>query len=748
MRKTLSLLLSICIILGSGISTKSYANTNGVQAAWLTTAWSLDWPKAKNNPTAQKNELIEILDILKDTGINTVMFQVRPYGDAMYKSNINPWSKELTGTQGKDPGYDPLEFIVQEAHTRGMKVHAWLNPYRVISSGTDINVLSSNHPARKNPSLLIENNGGMYYNPDLQEVKDHISDTVGEIVSNYDIDGIVFDDYFYPTDYPLPQGEGKDGVVANARREHINQMILKVKNTIKSIKPEVKFGVSPRGVWKNKVNDPDTPKYSYQTLGPAPSFMNQNTKYYSYDGNYFYTDINQLISDAKLDNHNNAINSNNPYYNYYQYLPGRSKTSYTSDDINRYFEQYTPSDSLLRNTGSYFIKAQNEYGTNAALLVGIAMNESDRGTSNLAKTKFNVFGTNAKDGYVQGADKFSSIEECIMRVSNYSFSNGYFNPKSWKYNSSSLGNKSLGANVRYASDPFWSEKAISRMYQLDKFLGGDTGLKDYNRYLLGMYTNETSVKNTLNKELYSILPQNTRTKNTCKGQVGDTTIVLNEKDSNNYNIRPDRIVPITETNINGDGTYLWDRDGVINKTNIKIINEKSNPNTDFTTHWAKSYIIDGMNKGWVDTANVFKPENFITRAEFIKIVNRAFNITQIGEESFRDVNPGDWFYDEVRIAINAGYINGRGNGIFAPYDPITRQEAAKIIGYITNKIDYNFTYLSAFNDGNTVLDWAKPYVEGVLKAGYMNGYAEDNTFKPSDNIKRAEAVTILSRTKM
>lgn len=491
-----------------------------------------------------------------------------------------------------------------------------------------------------------------------------------------------------------------------------------------------------------------TPKYSYQTLGPAPSFMNQNTKYYSYDGNYFYTDINQLISDAKLDNHNNAINSNNPYYNYYQYLPGRSKTSYTSDDINRYFEQYTPSDSLLRNTGNYFIKAQNEYGTNAALLVGIAMNESDRGTSNLAKTKFNVFGTNAKDGYVENADKFSSIEECIIRVSNYSFSNGYFNPKSWKYNSSSLGNKSLGANVRYASDPFWSEKAISRMYQLDKYLGGDTGLKDYNRYLLGMYTNETSIKNTSNKELYSILPQNTRTKNTCKGQVGDTTIVLNEKDSNNYNIRPDRIVPITETNINGDGTYLWDREGIVNKTNIKIINEKSDPNTDFINHWAKSYIIDGMNKGWVDTTNVFKPENFITRAEFIKIVNRAFNITQVGEESFSDVNPGDWFYDEVRIATNAGYINGRGNGIFAPYDPITRQEAAKIIGYITNKIDYNFTYLSAFDDGYSVLDWAKPYVEGILKAGYMNGYAEDNTFKPSDNIKRSEAVTILSRAKL
>lgn len=488
-----------------------------------------------------------------------------------------------------------------------------------------------------------------------------------------------------------------------------------------------------------------TPKYSYQTLGPAPSFMNQNTKYYSYDGNYFYTDINKLISDAKLDNHNNAINSNNPYYNYYQYLPGRSKTSYTAGDINRYFEKYTPNDSLLRNTGSYFIKAQNEYGTNAALLVGIAMNESDRGTSNLAKTKFNIFGENAKDGYVNGANKFSSIEECIIRVSNQSFSNGYFNPKSWKYNSSSLGNKSLGANVRYASDPFWSEKAISRMYQLDKFLGGDTGLKDYNRYLLGMYTNETSIKNTSNKELYSILPQNTRTKNTCKGQVGDTTIILNEKDINNYSIRPDRIVPMTETNINGDGTYLWDRDGIVSKNNVKLINEVTNPNTDFSVHWAKSFIIDGMNKGWIDTTNVFNPENFINRAEFIKIVNRAFNITQIGKENFSDVNPGDWFYDEVRIATNAGYINGRGNGIFAPYDPITRQEAAKIIGYITNKIDYKFTYLSTFNDGNLVQDWAKPYVEGVLKAGYMNGYVEDNTLKPSNNIRRAEAITILSR---
>ena len=205
---------------------------------------------------------------------------------------------------------------------------------------------------------------------------------------------------------------------------------------------------------------------------------------------------------------------------------------------------------------------------------------------------------------------------------------------------------------------------------------------------------------------------------------------------------------MTETNINGDGTYLWDREGIVSKNNVKLINEVANPNTDFSGHWAKSYIIDGMNKGWIDTTNTFNPEKFITRAEFVKIVNRAFNFTESKDETFKDVNPNDWFYDEIRIAVKVGYINGRDKDTFAPNDSITRQEAAKIIGYITNKIDYNYTNISSFNDGSSVAQWAKPYVEGVLKAGYMNGYRSDNTFKPSDNIKRAEAVTILSRAKI
>ena len=254
MKKLISIALA-CTLIFLGISTTSYAAPNKMNAAWITTVYNSDWPSKKNNITSQKQEMIKILDNLKDTGIDTVMFQARTKSDALYKSNINPWSDVLTGTQGKDPGYDPLGFVIDEAHKRGMKVHAWLNPYRVTTSGTDLNVLSNNNPAKQHPEWTFTHDNRIYFNPELPEVKKLINDTVAEIVTNYNIDGIHFDDYFYPANYPLPQGESRDGQVANARRNHINEMILGVKNTIKSIKPQVQFGVSPSGIWKNSSSD-------------------------------------------------------------------------------------------------------------------------------------------------------------------------------------------------------------------------------------------------------------------------------------------------------------------------------------------------------------------------------------------------------------------------------------------------------------------------------------------------------------
>ena len=230
------------------------------RAAWLTTAWSLDWPQTATGATAQKALLISQLDKLKALNINVVLFQVRTSSDAFYTSTLVPWSHYLTGTQGVNPGYDPLLEAINAAHERGMELHAWLNPYRV---GSDNQFFAANHPVHVHPDWYVVFNGVRYWNPGLPQVREHISDIVREIVENYDVDGIHFDDYFYPSgakstsnpyvfDDRLAYEQYGNGVnIHTWREENVNQMVLSVKNTIKNIKPYVTYGISPMGTHAN-----------------------------------------------------------------------------------------------------------------------------------------------------------------------------------------------------------------------------------------------------------------------------------------------------------------------------------------------------------------------------------------------------------------------------------------------------------------------------------------------------------------
>ena len=158
-------------------------------------------------------------------------------------------------------------------------------------------------------------------------------------------------------------------------------------------------------------------------------------------------------------------------------------------------------------------------------------------------------------------------------------------------------------------------------------------------------------------------------------------------------------------------------------------------------HWANSYIIDGMNKGWVDTTNVFNPEKFITRAEFVKIVNKVFNFTEQGGENFKDIELGAWYYEDICIGVRAGYINGYEDGTFRPNEPISREEAASIVRTITGLVENGS---SKFTDDNEIGSWAKKSVYALADNKIMSGY-EDNTFRPKNKITRAEAVATLSR---
>ncbi|TQQ83956.1 cell surface protein [Peptacetobacter hominis] len=255
--RLISVMMAITFVMVSSIYTNGVdAAENEMRAAWVSTVYNLDWPKTKNNASKQKQELTQMMDKLKGCGINTIILQVRPESDALYKSSINPWSKYLTGTQGKDPGYDPLSYAVSEAHKRGMEIHAWFNPYRVTTSGTDLSALASSNPARKNPSWVIKYNNKLYYDPGNPAVIDYLVKTVTEVAKNYDVDGVHFDDYFYPSssfpDDATYKKYGNGMSKADWRRENVNTLLREVKSSVKSVNPDCQFGVSPFGIWRNK----------------------------------------------------------------------------------------------------------------------------------------------------------------------------------------------------------------------------------------------------------------------------------------------------------------------------------------------------------------------------------------------------------------------------------------------------------------------------------------------------------------
>lgn len=265
---------------------------NEFRAAWVSTVYNLDWPSKKGLSQAkQKQEFIFLLDELKKAGLNAVIVQIKPSADSFYPSEYAPWSEYLTGVQGQNPGYNPLSFMIEEAHKRDMEFHAWFNPYRVSVKG-DIEELSKDHPARKNPDWVVSYGGKLYYNPGIPEVRQFVIDSILEVVRDYNIDGVHLDDYFYP--YPEKGVDFPDDELYKAnkrfdketkdqwRRNNINDFIENLYQSIKREKTNVKFGVSPFGIWRNKVDDPK----GSDTRGGITSYdsLYADTKYWVENG--------------------------------------------------------------------------------------------------------------------------------------------------------------------------------------------------------------------------------------------------------------------------------------------------------------------------------------------------------------------------------------------------------------------------------------------------------------------------------
>ena len=227
--------------------------------------------------------------------------------------------------------------------------------------------------------------------------------------------------------------------------------------------------------------------------GKAPSYLSQGTNYFSYDGHYFYTNYTTMISDYTSDSRAHSVNSNNPYFNYYQYLPLRSTTSYSASDLNSTINGKISSTSKLKDLGNDFVNNQNTYGVNALLMASIAINESGWGDSRIAKNKNNLFGLNAVDASPsQSANYYSSVSACIKDFAETYMSKKYLNPNGSNYRGAYLGNKASGINVQYASDPYWGEKAANYAY----YLGEKLSSKDEYRYTIGIKDPISCMKTT------------------------------------------------------------------------------------------------------------------------------------------------------------------------------------------------------------------------------------------------------------
>lgn len=249
-------LLSLALCAGAANPKRDF------RGAWIQTIYQ---GYDKRSTAENQAYLIGLLDQLHDAGINAVFFQVRPRADALYRSELEPWSRFLTGEVGKapDPEWDPLQFMTDEAHARGMELHAWLNPYRA-ATVEESETLPPDDLLKRQPERFLRYGKGYYFVPSMQENRDFICRVVKDIAGRYDIDGIHFDDYFYP--YPVkgePFPDAREYAAAKTRlsrddwrRHNVDLLIEQVRATIDSVKPWLRFGISPFGIWRNSKNDP------------------------------------------------------------------------------------------------------------------------------------------------------------------------------------------------------------------------------------------------------------------------------------------------------------------------------------------------------------------------------------------------------------------------------------------------------------------------------------------------------------
>lgn len=314
-------------------------------------------------------------------------------------------------------------------------------------------------------------------------------------------------------------------------------------------------------------------------VGYMPSYMNNNATYYSYDGHYFYHDFKSMIDDYRSGTYTKAINSSNPYYNYFQYLSHRSKTNFTAEQLDAFVAYQTAGNtsSKMYQQGKNFLSTQNRWGVNALLMYGVAANESAWGTSQIAKDKNNLFGHGAvDDNPYWGANGYESPAKSIEYHGEYFVSKGYLNIADWRYYGANTGDKQSGLNVKYASDPYWGEKAAAQGYYLENYYGNKN--IDYGKKTIGIVNGTINIR----KEASTSSPALYNTGQGTSGDLLDYPIIILETvtgsnvNGNNqwYKIQTDIPLVSDRSVVSSKSEYSFTRDyAYIHSSNVKIVHE-------------------------------------------------------------------------------------------------------------------------------------------------------------------------------
>ncbi|ABR49789.1 protein of unknown function DUF187 [Alkaliphilus metalliredigens QYMF] len=673
-----------------------------LRGAWISTVINLDWPsvetaKIKNDKERiqkSKEELIAILDKSVEMNMNAVFFQVSPEGDAFYNSNIVPWSRYLTGTFGKDPGFDPLAFAIEEAHKRNLELHAWFNPYRISMYMNDSTIESLNIEKsvyKEHPDWVKSAMSRFVIDPGIPQAREWVIKRTMEVVNDYDVDGIHFDDYFY---YEKHVGELEDqdtfsqynlGQFSNLgewRRNNTYLLVKELSNEIRKTKPWIKFGISPAGVWANKK---DGHLNGSNTSAGLPNYDRS------------FADTKKWVEEEIID--------------------------YIAPQV--YFTFANPSAPYgeVANWWSNVVR-----GKNVHLYIGQALYKVNDNADQYFQ------GNHAVEEFVR-QHKYNTMKPEVMGSIMFRFQN--FNH----------GNKQQVVNVM--KEDLWSTKALVPVMP---WRGGQAPHSPTQGRIeaLSNGTKLSWVDKDPNTAYYAIYRINKGSEININTDASALKLISTVRKSD----KALQEFIDKENNDIAKTTYLVTAlDRLHHESNELVIS--INQSAYFSDvgeqqAWAINAIDSFYERGIVNGVGggKFAPKNNVTRADFLIMVMKSYGLELDSHVTGNFSDAGDKYYSKyLGTAKRLGLVSGVGNNLYLPETTITRQDMIVILYSVLDKLEQlpkisnNGRDFEKFNDTGEIANYAIKAMKLFVEAGIVQG--DGNNLKPKHATTRAEAVQVL-----